>query len=162
MSMTERERLLWREWAAYNSCCTVRAVYLQFRRRPLVTPLLRRVMTTARRGGTPVTLSVSGDEITRPVAAADALFALLSLHLFVLWIPRWQIRWCARTHEVAVADHRRFSTRLSGALPHTSVRCWWMARLVSLGWIVHRATLETVTSLMVYYEKNSNNYLVHR
>lgn len=36
-------------------------------------------MTTARRGGTPVTLSVSGDEITRPVAAADALFALLSL-----------------------------------------------------------------------------------
>lgn len=70
-------------------------------------------MTTVPRGGGLVTLSVSGDEITRPVAAADALFALLSLpHLFVLWISRWKIRWCARRrHEVAVAEHGRFTTQ---------------------------------------------------
>lgn len=70
-------------------------------------------MTTVARGGALVTLSVSGNEITRPVAAADALFALLSLpHLFVLWISRWKIRWCARRrHEVAVAEQGMFTTR---------------------------------------------------
>lgn len=122
MSMTERERVCYEE-----------SGQLLYGKSSLLvgsaTPARDAVVTksyddgAARRGGTPVTLSVSGDEITRPVAAADALFALLSLHLFVLWIPRWQIRWCARTHEVAVAHHRRFSTQLSGALPHASMRC---------------------------------------